>query len=150
MPVKAILAICIGYGAGIWFFVLGLKKRLLLSRAIGWLPTRGRVLESLVYTDPTRNRTHFRVRYEFFVDERMEGSTPRIAGDWFWNQKQQADFVARYIPGQEVEVFYDPRDPTRNCLDRTDRSGILCMWMIALGGTVLASFLVWLVFIEGH
>ena len=150
MPIKAILAICIGYGAGIWFFVLGLKKHLLLAKAMGWLPTRGRILESLVYTDPTRNRTHFRVCYEFFVDERVEGSTPRIAGDWFWNQKQQEAFVARYIPGQDVEVFYDPRNPTRNCLDRTDRSGITCMWLIALGGTVLASFLVWLVFIEGH
>jgi hypothetical protein len=149
MQLKAILAICVGYGAGLWFGILALRKQLLFNRAMGWLNTRGRILESLVYRDPRRNATHFRVRYEFFVDYRIEGSTPRIAGDWFWNQKQQAAFVARYVPGEEVEVFYDPRNPNWNCLDRTDRSGITCMWLIALGGILLASLLVWLVFVKG-
>ncbi len=146
MTPKAILAICVGYGAGVWFSALALRKRAAMERAKSWLSARGRILESTVYKDPNRDATHFRIRYEFHVGERIEGSTPRIAGDWFWNKKQQAAFVARYAPGQEVEVFYDPRDPKQNCLDRIDNSGISAMWMIALGGTLLASLLVWVQF----
>ena len=141
---KAILAICIGYGAGLWFSLLAIRKRALLARAKEWLITRGRIIESTLYKKPGTRGTHFKVRYEFTVGERIEGSTPRAAGDWFWSDKQQAAFVARYTSGQEVEVYYDPTNPQRNCLDRTDRSGIGPMWMIALGGTVLASLLVWL------
>ena len=92
------------------------KKRALLKRTRRWLSTQGRILESTLYKDPGRNATHFRIRYEFSVGERIEGSTPRIAGDWFWNNKQQAAFVARFTPGQKVEVFYDPRDPKQNRL----------------------------------
>src|SRR6266550_2894848 len=107
MGLKAILAICVGYGAGFWFSGLALKKRALLDRARRWLSTRGRIIESTLYRDPNRKATHFRIRYEFFVGERLEGSTPRVAGDWFWSNEQQAAFVSRYQPGQEVEVFYD-------------------------------------------
>jgi hypothetical protein len=144
MTAKAIFAICIGYGAGIWFSVLALKKAASLRRAESWTRTQGRIMEATLYKDPDRNATHFRIRYEFLAGQRIEGTTPRIAGDWFWNGKQQAAFVSRYVPGQAVEVFYDPRDPTRNCLDRNDRSGITIMWIIAVGGTLLASLLVWL------
>ncbi len=144
MPLKTILAICIGYGAGIWFSVMALRKQAALNRARFWVGTRGRILESTLTRDPDSNRTHFRVRYEFEAGGRIEGSTPRLAGDWFWNDRRQAAFVSRYTPGQEVEVAYDPRDPRQNCLDRTDRSGVTCMWIIAAGGTVLASLLVWL------
>ncbi|MGA3283037.1 MAG: DUF3592 domain-containing protein [Verrucomicrobiota bacterium] len=145
-PGKVILAICVGYGAAVWFSIMALRKRSALDRAKGWLSARGRILESTLYRDPDRKATHFRIRYEFHVGERIEGSTPRISGDWFWNNKQQAAFVSRYMPGQEVEVFYDPRDPKQNCLDRTDSSGIFVMWLIAFGGLLLASLLIWLQF----
>jgi hypothetical protein len=146
MSIKAILAVCFGYGAGIWFFVLALRKRLQFERARGWLSTRGRILESTLCQQPGNEAMHFRVRYEFTVGERIEGSTPRIAGDWFWSGKQQADFVARYQPGQEVEVFYDARNPRQNCLDRTDSSGIAVLWIFAIGGPALASLILWLQF----
>ena len=146
MPIKAVLAICVGYGAGIWFSASALRRQSALTRAKGWLHVQGRILESVLYKDTGRNAVHFRIRYEFSVGERLEGSTPRIAGDWFWSSKQQADFVARYAPGQGVEVYYDPRDPNQNCLDRTDRTGVVVLWIIALGGTLLASLMVWLGF----
>jgi len=47
-----------------------------------------------------------------------------------------------------VEVFYDPMNPNKNCLDRTDRSGITAMWCIAIGGVALASFLLWMLLID--
>lgn len=144
--IRGFIAICAGYGAGVWFTIRALRQRAAIYRARDWLSTRGRILESTLYKDPNRRGTHFRVRYEFHVGERIESSTARLAGDWFWNNTQQAAFVDRYQPGDEVEVFYDPRDPKRNCLDRTDRSGVGVMWMIALSGTLLASLLVWLQF----
>ena len=144
MTPKAILAICVGYGAGIWFSLLALRKRSLMKRAQRWLSAPGRIVESTLYKDPHQNRTHFRIRYEFSVGEKIEGATPRVSGDWFWSDKQQAAFVSRFVPGQQVEVFYDPRDPKQNCLDRNDNSGIAAMWVIAAGGTLLASLIVWL------
>ena len=148
MNPKGILAICVGYGVGIWCSVLAIKRWMLFHRALGWLSTRGRIIESTLYKDPKRrNATHFRVRYEFSVGERFEGDTPRIAGGWFWNSRQQSEFVARFTPGQEVEVFYDSREPRQNCLDRTDRSGIAVLWILAIGATLLATLLVWLLFV---
>lgn len=136
---------CFGFGAGIWFSVAALRKMLALQRVKHWPSIEGRVIESVLFQDPERkNATHFRVRYEFVIGDTIIGSTPRFSGDWFWNNKQQAQFVARFVPGQAVEVFYDPKDPTKNCMDRDDRTGIIILWIIAAGGTLLASLLVWL------
>lgn len=144
MNPKAIVAILFGYGAGIWFSVLAVKKRAALNRAQSWSSVRGRILESTQEKDASGKYTNFRIRYEFELGKRMEGQTPRITGDWFWNNKQQDAFVARYTPGQDVEVYYDPHDPAQNCLDRTDGSSIAVMWILAFGGTILASLLVWM------
>jgi hypothetical protein len=141
---KAYLAIAFGYGASAWCTASALRRERLMREAQFWLGTTGKVLESAVYRDPQRNALNFRIRYEFTVGERIEGATPRLCGHWFWTNRRQAEFVGRYRAGQTVEVFYDPRDPRRNCLDRDDRSGITALWIIAAGGTVLASFLVWL------
>ena len=144
MTGKAILAMVVGYGAGAWFTFSAIRRTLLLRRATQWFSARGRILESTTYKDPGSQKTHFRIRYEFEMGEKIEGTTPRLSGDWFWGDKDQNAFVARYVAGQEVEVFYDPMNSKRNCLDRTDRSGITAMWCIAIGGIVLASLLVWL------
>ncbi len=141
---KAILAILVSYGAGIWCAILALRKSRAIEEAKRWPSVRGKILESVIYKDPDRNATHFRVRYEFVVGERIEGNTPRLSGNWFWNNQQQKAFVDRYKSGQEVDVFYNPRDPRKNCLDRKDRSGIGVLWVISVGGVILASLLVWL------
>ncbi len=146
MAIKEVFAICFGYGVGIWFTMSALKKRALLARARRWLSTRGRILEAALYQTPNRKYTHIRIRYEFYVGGKVEGSTPRLSGGWWWNYKQQVRFVSRYAPGQDVEVFYDPRNPKQNCLDRTDKSGIIIMWILAAGGSLLSSFIVWLQF----
>ena len=52
MTPKAWLAVLFGYGAGVWFSFLALKKRALLARAAAWLNTTGRVLESTEYKEP--------------------------------------------------------------------------------------------------
>jgi hypothetical protein len=98
MNPKAPLAIAVGYGAGIYFGYSAIKKSALLRSASRWPSTRGRVLESTLFKD-AGNKTHFRVRYEFVVGERIESTTARLSGDWFWSGKAQAAFVARYVPG---------------------------------------------------
>jgi hypothetical protein len=145
LPVKGIIAICVGYGAGIRFSILAIRKQTLLDRSQRWLSAPGRILESTLIRN-ARGHGSFRIRYEFYVGERIESSTPRLSGKWFWTSKQEAAFVSRYASSQEVEVFYDSRDPKQNCLDRTDRSGITVMWLLALGGIFLGSILVWLLF----
>jgi Protein of unknown function (DUF3592) len=148
MNSEAALAVCGGFGAGVWCSVAALRKAAALRVARHWPSVRGRILESVVFRDDARNATHFRVRYEFLLGTMIEGSTPRLSGDWFWSNRQQAAFVARYAPGQEVDVFYDPRNPARNCLDRDDASGITALWVIAVGGTVLAALIVWLELVQ--
>ena len=143
MAWRTTLAILVGYGFGIWFTFAAIRKSLAMRSAQSWRSTRGTILESAVFVDP-QNRKHFRVRYEFVGVQRMEGDTPRLSGNWFWNDAQQQSFVARYRPGEPVEVFFDPSDPRRNCLDRTDGSGVTALWVLALGGVALASMLVWL------
>jgi hypothetical protein len=142
---KGILAIAVGYGAGIYFSIAAWKKSSLMRAASRWPSVRGRIIESTLFKN-AQGKTHFRVRYEFVVGERIESDTARLCGDWFWNNEAQAAFVARFSPGQEVEVYFSPRDSRQNCLDRTDRSGITAMWVIAVGGVTLASILVALLF----
>ena len=113
-----------------------------MERARRWPSARGKILESIQFKRPGEKGTHFRVRYEFEVGERIESDTARASGDWFWGDKQQTAFVARYVPGADVEVFYNPRNPKENCLDHSDASGITAMWLLAAGGTVLATGLV--------
>jgi len=143
---KAFLAMFAGYGAGVWCTFSAIRRTLAMNEARHWPGVRGKVLESMLYQDPGGKHTHFRVRYEFTIGDRIEGCTPRLSGDWFWHNDAQAEFVSRYVAGEPVEVYYDPRNPHRNCLDRDDRSGITALWIIAAAGTALASVLVWLQF----
>lgn len=145
MTPKGLIAVGIGVVGGVWCTGSALWKTILFRRAQYWPSVRGKITESVLYHDPARHHTmHFRVKYVFVLGDQMEGCTPRLAGDWFWKNGQQARFVARYKVGQEVEVYYDPRKPTRNCLDRTDQSGVAVLWLLGLGGLALAAALLWL------
>ncbi len=143
---KAFLAMAVGFGAGVWGAWSALRRTLAMAEARHWPSVRGKILESVTYQDPGGKATHFRIRYEFTIGDRIEGHTPRLSGEWFWSNDAQAEFVCRYVAGEPVEVFYDPRDPHRNCLDRDDRSGITALWVIAAAGTAIASALVWFQF----
>jgi hypothetical protein len=146
MTLKGLLCIFFGFGAGAWFGYLALKKFLLMGRAKYWPSVHGLIIDSAIVVDYEQKKTHFKVRYEFVIGERIESQTPRIAGDWFFSNKKQEAFVARYSAGQLVEVFYDPRNPKINCLDREDQSGIIALGIVSIGAILLSSFLSWIVF----
>src|SRR5437763_1550399 len=94
---KAFLAMFVGYGAGLWGAWSASARTLAPNEARHWPSVRGKILESVTCQDPGGKHTHFRVSYEFTVGDRIEGHTPRLSGDWFWNNDAQADFVARYV-----------------------------------------------------
>ena len=52
-------------------------------------------------------------------------------------------FVARFPVDQSVEVFYDPENPGRNCLDREDRGGLLPLWVGAALAVICTALLAW-------
>jgi hypothetical protein len=148
---KGYLIIGSAYAVAIGVACKALVRSRSFSRAAWWPAARGRIIESFLYQDAPRKATHFKVRYAFTVDgQRIESDTPRLCGDWFWNNQQQAAFVDRFQPGQEIDVFYDPLNPKANCLDRTDRSGISAMWIIAAAAFLAASALVWILWLEHH
>lgn len=98
-----------------------------LQRAQAWPSVPGTVTCSATwFTDTKLQRgLHFGVWYTFVRNGReVRGDTPRLSGDWFWNDATQKAFVARFVPGQAVRVFVDPAGSGRSCLDRTDRSGL--------------------------
>jgi Protein of unknown function (DUF3592) len=145
MNTNAILCIPIAYGAGIWCGIKAFRNWRRFSEAKYWPSVQGTILESVIIPDVENKRTHFRVRYEFALGDRIESCTPRLSGDWFLNNRLQEEFVARYSSGQTVEVFYDPRDPKLNCIDKTDKSGIHVLGWISLAGFVGGSVLLYLV-----
>jgi hypothetical protein len=69
-----------------------------------------------------------RIRYEYvverFPDQTFQGTTPRACGGAFRSEEDRRALVARFPAGSPVDVFYDPRNPRRSCLDRSDMSAI--------------------------
>jgi hypothetical protein len=135
MSLKALIVGALALVAGIGILVDVARRWWRFRSASYWASGRGRILESYLYRDTFQWRTmHFRVRYEFAPDDGklLVGETPRLCGDWFWSDRAQAQFVGRYATDQEVEVFYDPADPTRNCLDRDDTSSFAAQTCLAV------------------
>lgn len=147
MDLKALIVGVAALSLGVYLLFDAGRRWLRFRKAQWWPGAPGSILEAIVYDDPRRkNMQHFRVIYEFAPDARTTilGETPRLCGDWFWSLKAQAKWVSQYSPGQLVEVFFDPEDPERNCLDRTDTSSfggqLLVGNLMLLCGTMLLVF----------
>lgn len=156
---SSILWICgVGYGLGVGCAVAAARKTVVFRKAVNWPSVWGKIVESETWSD--RNGDHFRIRYEFVTAQEIPGSavqgrghshcfqkvigsTPRLSGSWFWSARRMHEFVGRYPVGQEVEVFYDPKHPKRNCLDRKDRRGIGTLWSCAAFAAIITSLLGW-------
>ena len=146
-------AIAVGAAGGLWSLVVVLKKSFLYKAAQSWPCVEGKIIESFIYRESSNKinpfkdvyLTHFKVLYEFLVINRyLIGNTPRICGDWFWNNRLQQEFVDRFHPGQAVLVYYEPGNPKRNCIDRTDTSSIIIHLALGIGGLGLACLIPYL------
>jgi hypothetical protein len=148
MHIKALLALAIGIGASFWFGVLAVHKWLLIRRASRWDTTMGEVIESGTFKN-AEGKTHFKVCYRFKTGTReLVGDSPRISGDWFLSNGQQQAFVDRFLVGTQVPVYFDRSRPERNCVDRTDRTGVYVLATIAVGAALLSGLLIWLNAVE--
>jgi len=128
-------------GSAVGCAVSAARKTIALRKALRWPSVPGTIIESrTIYGSKKRD---YRIRYVFVAGHEITGSTPRLSGDWFWNTNQMEAFVARYPAGREVEVFYDPENPRRNCIDRKDRRGIRLLWVGAVVAIICTALLVW-------
>lgn len=144
MRPKAILVGVFAIGAALFYAGRALWRWRTFHAAQYWPSATGTILESCVYRESEDAAEEFRVRYEFTADSKVIGDTPRLCGKWFWTLAAQREFVGRFQPGQSVDVYFDPEDPSRNCLDRDDVTSFLAeatMAVIFLGVGVL---LLWL------
>lgn len=103
--------------------------RMMNARAQAWPSTLGRVIKSELVPDPHDNETNVAVIYEFTVGGRTFTST-RIAFAGMRNDSQsQANLIARFPVGSEVDVYFDPINPTSSALIRSPSN--LWQWGVA-------------------
>jgi len=83
-----------------------------------------------------------KIEYEFEVDGRVVGTTPLASDQLFFGPDDMGAFVRRFPVGAKVDVFYDPSNPSRSCVDRSDvtsikTNAILAGALAALGAVVV-------------
>ena len=140
---REIVIICgVGFITALGCAVAAARKTITFRKAVHWPSVPGTIVESWTRYQARGGGGSFRIRYAFAVGHEITGSTPRLSGSWFWTTTQMEKFVARYPVGREVEVFYDPENPRRNCLDRKDRGGLLPLWVGAAVATICTALLV--------
>jgi hypothetical protein len=138
---REIIIICgVGLGTALGCAVAAVRKTNALRKALHWPSLPGTIIESR--TIYGYKKCDYSIQYVFVAGHEVTGSTPRLSGDWFWSEKQMEAFVARYQVGQGVEVFYDPTNPKRNCIDREDRRGIQLLWVGVAVATICTALLV--------
>jgi Protein of unknown function (DUF3592) len=137
MHTEAILPILSLYAMGIYFAIVAIRKGRLLRTAMQWASSPGQIVASEVV------KSDCRIVYEFIAGEKILGDTPRLGGNWFLTKGGVKRFVAQYVPGQQVTVYYDARDPRRNCLVRRDFAGIIALWVVAGTFFIAASVVLW-------
>ena len=141
---REIIIICaVGFGTALGCAVAAARKTITFRKAVHWPSVPGTIVESWTRYQARGGGGSFRIRYAFMVGHEITGSTPRLSGSWFWTTTQMEKFVARYPVGREVEVFYDPENPRRNCLDREDRGGLLPLWVGAALAVICTALLAW-------
>ncbi|MDC0710864.1 DUF3592 domain-containing protein [Stigmatella sp. ncwal1] len=113
---------------GTVLLVVGLKEVWRASRTRRWPTAPGKVisteeLQHLRRAPPeegggTRLLYEALVHYEYTVGRVLIGSTRvRVSPTATSSEARSQAILARYPPGQEIRVFYNPGDPTESVLD---------------------------------
>lgn len=126
----------IGFGAFLllmaWLILRHYRSsNVLLEASKRWATTRGEIVSAEVKRKPGSKPTwEGRITYRF--DANGEAHTSRavmIGGEVYASQTFAEKRVAKYPAGSSVDVYYDPADPSRCCLER-QREGA---WLELLG-----------------
>ena len=138
---EIILYCAVGFGTALACAAAAARKTMAFRKAVHWPSVRGKIIKSDAFH--CKYGSFCRIRYAFVVGHEITGTTPRLSGNWFWTSTQMDAFVARFPVDQSVEVFYDPENPRRNCLDREDRGGLLPLWVGAALAVICTALLAW-------
>jgi hypothetical protein len=121
--------ICAVFAAvGLALLVAGLRDAARAARTRRWPRAEGKVVSAeelqrerqLPEESGGGTRTHYeaRIHYEYTVGRVHIGSTVvRLGPTETSNEKQVQATLARYLPGQTVQVAYNPKDPTESVLE---------------------------------
>ena len=121
-----------------WFF---LRKK---AKAAGqWPSTRGRVVASDIhrYRDTDGDsREDVRVAYDYAVaGATLRGDRISMSGSGSGTAKAK---LARYQPGTEVDVFYDPHNPASAVLERKLPGNVLVLLIVGTVFLILGALVI--------
>ena len=113
-----------------------------VARSRSWLIANGATTRSEVVRERTRNNTIYKavIEYAYSVNGRdYHSSKLSIGGDLNTSASSRAKRrCAKYPIGGELQVFYDPEDPSSCCLERRADTAPLLTW-IGVGALALSA-----------
>lgn len=130
------------FGSGLIFSYVQTRK------SARWPSTLGRVTASFIKEKMRKGRTRYKPRVEYTYT--VNGAT--YSGKRFTygsrspirTREEAQKFLAPYPVGAEVQVFYNPKDPSQCCLFSGGEGGIL-----AMAGALVVIVIVWLIVLFG-
>jgi hypothetical protein len=139
--------ICAVFAAmGVAFLAVGLRDVWKAARSKSWPQVAGKVVSAeqlqhqreLPQEAGGGTRLHYeaRIHYEYTVGRVHIGSSVVRLGPTESSSEEQAQStLARYLPGQPIQVSYNPRDPTESLLEPGANPGVFIRAVV--GGILL-------------
>lgn len=91
----------------------GLSRSMIAAQ---WPQANGEILRSEFLSSTSSQANQLRLEYAFEVDGQVHQGT-RISFTMIWGGGFTRALESRYPPGQKVEVYYEPSDPTQAVLE---------------------------------
>ncbi|MBK1834783.1 DUF3592 domain-containing protein [Roseibacillus ishigakijimensis] len=145
--IRAFFSLFLVIGAGMLFF--GVKGVIRATESVDWLSTNGEIIHSEIEVDSDSEGTSYGadIRYRYQVkDLELEGDRVTF-GDYSSSSRERANTIVRRHPvGAQVEVFFDPAEPSQAVLERGVRGG---SWIVpGIGLVFFVAGLLFLITIE--
>ncbi len=129
-------------GAGVAISARVAKQR--LKRSQLWPSVRGSVTKSYVRSSQSNRQSGYapELEYTYWVDRQYVGRTINLVFERHQSRAEAEEYCAGHPVGSELQVFYNPSDPSDACLERGDSM----LWMFELVGLIFvgAGALMWL------
>jgi hypothetical protein len=110
-----------------------------------WPTTIGKVLYHRINTSSSRYSTYYSpiIKYSYSVEDKdYTSETIRYPGVNFKKYSQAADFVSQYPIGSQIEIYYDPTNPSLSCLEMSylNDPGQERTYILSYGALILLLF----------
>ena len=123
---------------GLWCVVLGTSKAIEGLKARSWPRAQGRIITSGIHSLQTRQKIRiarlcFDVDYLYLVGKEVyEGNRVNVGWRCFGSEEHVKELARKYPSGKEVEVYYDPRNPSRSLLEPGLDWSVFLLWGVGL------------------